>query len=580
VATVATRPGWNHTKLRLALIGIVMLLAWGVVAWRLVQVQVVLAPEVADKGLQQRLVVEKLAPQRGKIFDRNGDLLAMTVEAESLFAVPAQVEDPLWVAQQFGSLLSVDPDVLYERLTSDKDFVYIKRQVDASVADELLALNVKGVYSLPEPAREYPAGPIASHVVGFVDIDGVGQEGLEIVYEDGLRGVPGQARLERDANNIPIPQGDNDIVPAIPGTDLNTTIDLPLQYKAQQFCEEAIQKPVLAESCWVVVLEVETGEVLALTGAPAFDPETRTSNDGSPFSNFAVRGVYEPGSTQKLITVAGALEEGTVSIDTQFLGIADVLEIKEGACESDDDEIQGCYRDFDEHETVDMTVEEIFVQSSNVGTITVADTLGQDKLVEYIKAFGLGETTGIDYGAEASGILNFAAGCETCWASGAIGYSVAVSPVQMAAAYAAIANDGEWITPHIVSSVTDGSGKTDVAGIETRQVVSPETAALMRYLLAGVVDVGTGTSAAVDGYRVGGKTGTANKLGDDGRYTEATRASFVGMAPIDDPKVVVAVLIDSPAHKYRTGGASAAPVFSKVMEQALHRLGVTPDGNE
>jgi cell division protein FtsI/penicillin-binding protein 2 len=227
-----------------------------------------------------------------------------------------------------------------------------------------------------------------------------------------------------------------------------------------------------------------------------------------------------------------------------------------------------------------MTVEEIFVQSSNVGTITVADTLGQDKLVEYIKAFGLGETTGIDYGAEASGILNFAAGCETCWASGAIGYSVAVSPVQMAAAYAAIANDGDWITPHIVSSVTDGSGKTDVAGIETRQVVSPETAALMRYLLAGVVDVGTGTSAAVDGYRVGGKTGTANKLGDDGRYTEATRASFVGMAPIDDPKVVVAVLIDSPAHKYRTGGASAAPVFSKVMEQALHRLGVTPDGNE
>ncbi len=580
MATVATRPKWDPAKARLALIGVVMLLAWGVVAWRLVQVQVVTAPEVADKGLQQRLVVEELAPQRGKIFDRNGDLLAMTVEAESLFAVPAQVEEPRWVAQQFGTLLGVDSEALYERLISDKDFVYIKRQVDSAVADELLALNIKGVYSLPESTREYPAGEIASHVVGFVDIDGVGQEGLEIVYEDGLRGVPGQARFERDANDIPIPQGDNDIVPAVPGVDLNTTIDLPLQYQAQQYCEEAIREPVLAQSCWVVVLEVETGEVLAMTGAPAFDPDTRTAEDGTPFSNFAVRGVYEPGSTQKLITIAGALEEGVVEIDSQFFDIADVLEIKEGACESDEDEIQGCYRDFDEHETVDMTVEEIFVQSSNVGTITVAETLGQDKLVEYIQAFGLGQPTGIDYGAEASGILNFAAGCETCWASGAIGYSVAVSPIQMAAAYAAIANDGQWITPHIVSSVTDATGETAVAGIETHQVVSPETAELMRYLLAGVVDVGTGTSAAVEGYRVGGKTGTANILGEDGHYTDATRASFVGMAPIDDPKVVVAVLIDSPAHKYRTGGASAAPVFSKVMEQALHRLGVTPDGKE
>lgn len=580
MATIAARSRWNPTKVRLALIGIVMILAWGVVAWRLVQVQIVLAPEVADKGLQQRLYVEELAPQRGKIFDRNGDLLAMTVEAESLFAVPAQVEEPLWVAQQFGTLLGVDPEILYERLTSDKDFVYIKRQVDGAVADELLALDVKGVYSLPESTREYPAGQVASHVVGFVDIDGVGQEGLEIVYDKSLTGVPGQARLERDANNIPIPQGDNDIVPAVPGTDLNTTIDLPLQYQAQQACMEAIEKPVLAESCWVVVLEVETGEILAMTGAPGFDPETRTTSDGSPFSNFAVRGIYEPGSTQKLITFAAALEEKKVQIGTIFPDIADVIELKEDACESDDDDIQGCYRDFDEHETRDMTVEEIFVQSSNVGTITVAATIGEDKLVEYIKAFGLGETTGVDYGAEATGILNFAAGCETCWASGAIGYSVAVSPLQMAAAYAAIGNDGVWTTPHIVSSKTDAEGMTEPTETATRQVVSPETATLLRYLLAGVVDVGTGSNATVDGYRVGGKTGTANKLGDDGRYTEATRASFVGMAPIDDPKVVVAVLVDSPAHKYRTGNTGAAPVFAKVMEQALHRLGVTPDGTE
>lgn len=579
MAVVTVRRGINPQRVRLALIGIVLLLAWSVVAWRLVQVQIVMGPEVAERGLQQRLVSNPLPPQRGKIFDRNGDLLAMTVESESLFAVPGQVEEPLWVAQQFGTLLGVDPDVLYERLTSDKDFVYIKRQVDADVADELLALNVRGVYSRPEPTRAYPAGDVASHVVGFVDIDGVGQEGLEIIYEDGLRGIPGSELYERDKDNVPIPQGMSEIVPAVPGVDLHTTIDLPLQYQAQQACIGMVETAA-AEGCWVVVLEVETGAVLAMTGAPAFDPETRQASDGSTFSNFNVRGIYEPGSTQKLITVAAALETGAVQVGTIFPDIADVIELRDGACESDDDNIHGCYRDFDEHETMDMTVEEIFVQSSNVGTINVAEVLGEERMVDYIKSFGLGAPTGIDFGAEATGLLNFAAGCETCWASGAIGYSVAVTPLQMAAAYAAIGNDGIWTTPHIVSSTVDAQGATEIAGIETRSVVSPETAVLMRELLAGVVERGTGQNGQVDGYRVGGKTGTANKLGEDGRYVEATRASFVGMAPIDDPKVVVAVVIDAPSHEYRTGGASAAPVFAQVMEHALHRLGVTPDGLE
>ena len=225
-----------------------------------------------------------------------------------------------------------------------------------------------------------------------------------------------------------------------------------------------------------------------------------------------------------------------------------------------------------------MTVAEIFTRSSNVGTIKVAEKLGQRRLIEYIEAFGLGTKTGIDYTVEAAGILNFAAGCETCWSSAAIGYSVAATPLQMAAAYAAVGNDGIWITPHIVETKTDDDGETQVGGIQTRQVISSGTALLMRELLASVVEKGTGQAAAVTGYRVGGKTGTANKLGPDGRYTDETRASFVGMAPVSDPKVVVAVVLDSPAWEFRTGGASAAPVFAEIMEQALHRLGVTPDG--
>ena len=574
----------------MSLIGLVVIAAWLGMGYRLFEIQVVRAPELAEQGLSQRLVTREMAPQRGKIYDRNGNLLAMTVESQSLFAVPDQVDEPVWVSQQIGGLLGVDSQALNERLTGDRDFVYIKRQVDGVTAQQILDLGMKGVFAHPEPTRVYPAGEVAAHVTGFVNIDGDGQEGLELVYDEQLRGTPGHAEYERDLAGRVIPQGYTNIVPAIPGLDLVTTIDLPLQYQAQESCLDALDRTG-GESCWAVVLSVETGEILAMVGAPVFDPATRQTIDPTCadaedpgtchlFSNFVVRGIYEPGSTQKMITFAAALEEGTVKVGTLVEDVADEYELLEGACDSGEDDVHGCYRDFDEHNTEDMTVAEIFIASSNVGTIRVAEELGERRMIDYIEAFGLGSATGVDYSAEASGILRFDAGCQTCFASAAIGYSVAATPLQMAAAYAAIGNDGVWTTPHIVKSQVDAEGETEVAGIETHKVVSPGTALIMRELLAGVIEEGTGVNAAVDGYRVGGKTGTANKLGADNRYTDETRASFVGMAPIDDPEVVVAVMIDSPDYDYRTGGLAAAPVFSEIMEQALHRLGVSPDGRE
>ncbi len=570
------RAAFSSATVRLGLFLVALLLAWGGMALRLVHVQVVQAAELSEMGLSQRLVSEELAPQRGKIFDRQGDLLAMTVEAQTLYAVPGQVTEPLFVAQQVGGLLGADSDTLMDRLTSDKSFVYIKRQVDPKVAQVVMDLELDGVYTLPEASRVYPAGVSGSHVVGFVNIDGDGQEGLELSFDDLLRGEPGHAIFERDRRGRAIPQGRSEITPAVPGSDLVTTIDLPLQYEAQGSCNEALERTGGTE-CWVVVLAVETGEILAMTGAPGFDPATRQSADGSGFSNFIVRGIFEPGSTQKLITVSAALEEGVVSVDTLFEQVGDTLELREGACKRDDDDIHGCYRDFEEHEAADMTVSEIFTKSSNVGTISIAEKLGQARLIEYIEKFGLADPTGVEYNAEASGLLNFAAGCETCWASAAIGYSVAASPLQMAAAFAAVANDGMWVQPHLVASIVDSQGAMTLTEPESRRVLSVGTAMVMRDLLAGVVEGGTGRGAEVPGYRVGGKTGTANKLGEDGRYTTATRASFVGMAPIDDPKLVVAVIIDEPSHEFRTGGLAAAPTFAAVMEQALHRLGVTPD---
>jgi len=583
----ADRAGKGSGRGRVALIGVVVIAAWLGMGYRLFEIQVVRAAELAQEGLSQRLVTKEMAPQRGKIFDRNGNLLAMTVDAQSLFAVPDQVTEPLWVAQQVGGLLSVDQDTLYHRLTSDSDFVYIKRQVDGVLAQQILDLGLDGVFAHPEPTRVYPAGTVASHVTGFVNIDGDGQEGLELVYDDELRGVPGHAEYERDRAGHVIPQGHTNIVPAIPGVDLVTTIDLPLQYQAQKATQKCVET-TNAASCWAVVLDVETGEVLAMVGAPVFDPDTRQTLDPTcddaedpaacrAFSNFVIRGIYEPGSTEKMITVAAALQEGEVSVGTVIPEVSDELELLDGACRSGDDDVFGCYRDFDKHDTEDMTVRDIFTRSSNIGTIKIAEELGEPLLVDYIKGFGLGEKTGIDYSAEASGILRFDAGCQTCLASAAIGYSVAVTPLQMAAAYAAVGNDGVWNTPHIVRSKVDAEGETEIGGIETRKVVSPGTALLMRQLLASVVDDGTGRNAAVEGYRVGGKTGTANKLDENGRYTDITRASFVGMAPIDDPKVVVAVMVDAPDYDHRTGGLAAAPVFAEIMEQALHRLAVSPD---
>jgi cell division protein FtsI/penicillin-binding protein 2 len=583
-AKAATRP--DRSRVRVALIGLGLVVCLLGLAFRLFQVQVVQAEELAGQGLDQRLVTRDLAPQRGKIYDRNGELLAMTVEAQSIWANPTQIEEPLWVAQQIGGLLGLDSQELLTRLESDRDFVYLKRQVEPGMAEQILGLGVRGIYTHPEATRIYPAGSVAAHVTGFVDIDGNGQEGLEYMYDESLRGVPGKAVFERDLEGRIIPQGMTDIVPAVPGTDLNTTIDLPLQYQTQQACLSAVER-TSAGSCWVVVLDVETGGVLAMSGAPVFDPQVRQTLDERcdlavdptchAFKNFIVRGVYEPGSTQKLITVAAALEEGEVKAGTVIPQVADLLELRPDACRSADDDLFGCYRDFEEHQTANMSVAEIFTRSSNVGTILIAEMLGQDRLVSYIQEFGLGAQTGVDYSVEAPGMLNFEAGCETCWASAAIGYSVAATPLQMAAAYAAIGNDGIWTAPHIVASTTDVDGNEEVAGLETRRVVSEETAILMQQLLANVVDEGTGQAATVAGYQVGGKTGTANKLGEDGRYTEVTRASFVGMAPMNDPKVVVAVLIDAPSYRFRTGGAAAAPVFAQVMEQALHRLGVAPD---
>ncbi|HSL27509.1 MAG TPA: penicillin-binding protein 2, partial [Acidimicrobiia bacterium] len=543
---------------RLALLGIGLCLAWVGMGLRLYQVQVIQAPALAEEGEDQRQTERQLLPQRGNIFDRNGDALAMTVEAMSLYARPQELAEPVFVAQQIGGVLGRDPNELLSELQSGAGFVYLRRQVELDLAEEVLALEIPGVYAHEEPKRVYPTGTIASHVVGFVNVDGVGSEGIEYEFEDQLRGVPGVVTFEQAPDGVPIPWAPSQTTPAVPGDDLLTTIDLPIQYSAEEACKLTLAT-TSASGCWIVALEVETGAVLAIAGAPAFDPSVRQGVDGQPFANFAVRGMYEPGSTQKLITVAGAIEEGVVGPDTVIGAVADRIELRPGACEDSTDDIFGCYSDFADHETSDMAVIDVFRQSSNVGTIKIAQMMTREQIARYLDLFGLGAATGLDYPGEADGLINLDPSCETCPLSAAIGYGVAVTPLQMASAYGAIGNDGVWVQPHILRATHGLNGQARQFEPASRRVVSDRTAYLMRQLLSQVVEAGTGISAQVPGYEVGGKTGTADKLGDDGRYTDITMASFVGLAPIDDPKVVVAVVVDSPAYEFRTGGLAATP---------------------
>ena len=426
-----------------------------------------------------------------------------------------------------------------------------------------------GIYFLTEPKRVYPTGDLAAHIVGFVrEGDNVGLEGLELQYDTALTGRPGELLVERDPSGRAIPQGEYQVVPADPGSDLVLTIKTEIQYAAEQALAAALVRTG-AVSGSVVVLDPETGEVLAMVTLPSYDPNDRAAIEEDAIRNRAVTDVFEPGSTQKLVTISAAIEAGLVTPGTTF-DIPDKIEIQDTV-----------FKDSTVHAGT-LTIADIVAYSSNLGTILVGELLGARLLHTFMSAFGEGSTTGIDFPGEAAGTLSPPEDwcLTTCLAGTSIGYHVAVTPLQMATVYATIANDGVWVQPHLVREIVDGAGTRTAMTAQERRVVSETTASEMRAMLALVVDQGTGSLASVTGYRVGGKTGTTEKYLTDSQVysTDQVVASFIGMAPIADPKVVVAVVLDSPVND-ASGGQGAAPVFSAVMLAALNQLGVPPDGH-
>jgi cell division protein FtsI (penicillin-binding protein 3) len=574
-------PQWRVPDVRVALVGVAIVFAWLWVGVSLYRVQVVESGAWAEYGAEQRVRSREIPAPRGTIYDRSGQAIAMSVAATDVVANPSEISDPAGVAQVLAPLLAMDQSTLETKLTGDARYAMLTRRIDRVDALEIEKLmdelDIRGVYFRDQPARIYPSQNFASQVVGFVQADTlVGLEGLERLYDEELAGTPGYQTDERDPYGNPILQGDSEIVPAIPGVDIRTTLDPGIQIAAQEALALAVEESS-ATAGWAVVLDVGTGDVLAMATAPTFDLNDRTDVDRATFRNRVVTDQFEPGSTLKVLTIAAAIEEGLVTPDSEFT-LPATLEIAKKK-----------YSDVGRKEERVMSVRDIVAKSSNVGTITVQQLLGNELHWEYLNRIGLGRKTTSHIPGEVSGLLHPVKDwCDSvCGPSTGIGYRVNVTLLQMAAVFATVGNDGVWIEPHIIDEEIFPDGTRVTFQPIERPVFSEETARTMRELLAGVVEGGTGRRAAVEGYRVGGKTGTTQKyLEAEGGYSEtAVVASFIGIAPIDNPRIVVAVVLDSPsgeriegdrAVNLSYGGVSAAPVFAAIVKAAMHGLGVPP----
>lgn len=538
----------------------VSVLVFAVIGIRLVDVQGLGRERYARLGLDQRLQTIELAAERGSIFDRNGSDLAVSVQLQTVFADARVIDDPAAYAAQLAPLVGVDQAELTLKLSQpDKAFVYVARKVDDDVAALVRDLDLPGINFVPESARFYPSNALAGPLLGFVGTDNNGLAGLEAGYEELLAGTPGEVVVERDPQGREIPNGERSVKPSHRGDDLVLTIDQSLQYETERVLMEEVSA-VDAKAGTAIVLDVQTGDILTMAtveGATADHPARPAPADER---NRPVTDVYEPGSTNKVITIAGALEDGKVTPDKWYevpgqITVDDVV-----------------FKDEASHPTA-MTVADIVRESSNVGTIFIARELGQERFDAYLRAFGYGSLTGIGLPGESPGIvLPLDEYNDTSLASMPVGNGLAVTALQMLNVYGTIANNGATRPPRVVAAtIGDDGTRTDTPAAAPQPVVSPETAAAMRQMLEAVVADGTGTRAAIPGYRVGGKTGTARKP----PYTGAYVASFAGFAPADAPRLAAIVVLDEPGDSIY-GGEVAAPVFSRIMQYALRLERVPP----
>jgi len=498
----------------------------------------------------------ELPANRGRILDRNGLILASSVVAPSIWAIPEDMDRDPAKLQQLAQLLSMPITELNKKIQDeDKTFVWLKRQVDESVAQEIAALGIKGVYQRKEYKRKYPEGEAAAHVVGFTNVENIGQEGVELAFDKEMAGRPGSRRVIKDRLGRVV-EDVGEQVPPVDGRDLQLSIDSKVQFFAYQKLRDAVQINK-AKAGSVVVLDAVTGEVLALANYPSYQPEKRQNLSGEQLRNRAITDMFEPGSTMKPITVAAALEAGRVTPQT-------VIETGPGKYNI------GGFTISDTHNYGSLTVEGVIQKSSNVGALKISQRMSPREMWDVYTALGYGQKPQLQFPGAVTGRLRpWKTWRPVEQATMAYGYGLSASLFQMAHSYTAFAHDGRIIPTTMLKS------SEPAAGIK---VFSPQNAAAVRKMLQMAAGPGgTGQKAQTVGYSVGGKSGTAHKQVGKGYASNKYRSWFTGMAPIDQPRIVVAVMIDEPSAGQYYGGAVAAPVFSEVVQQTLRMMSVQPD---
>jgi cell division protein FtsI (penicillin-binding protein 3) len=568
------RLGNPRRRLRVAAVGCCALLL--VIAGRLTQLQGLQAAAYAHKAELQRLQTTALPAVRGSITDRSGAVLAVDVDARAVYADPFAVADKKRTAALLGPLLNIPASTLVRKMAGTGRFVYLARGLDPAVGTRVQALVTKddllGIGVLPERRRLYPSGPLASNVVGFTHFGDsdmlVGGGGIELTYDSTLRGVDGTRTLEADADGRPIPNAGQKEKDAVPGSGVRLTLDRDIQWSAQTAIAQAV-KQTSADTGTVVVMEPGTGNVLAMANAPGFDPNNVREASATDMGNLATSAPYEPGSVNKIITMAAAINEGLVTPATPVT-VPPTLRVGPRT-----------FHDAEAHGTEHLTVAGVLAKSSNIGTVEIAQRLGSPALAKALHAFGLGSPTGVNFPGESAGVLS----PESTWNQAQattipFGQGMSATALQMASVYATIANGGVRVTPRLVAATVspDGTTHPTMPSAGTRVVTAATASTVSRMLEQVTSSGGTAPLAGISGYRVAGKTGTANRVDPSCGCYRGYVASFVGFAPADNPKVVVEVVLDNPKQGH-FGGDIAAPVFAKVMSFALATEGAAPSGS-
>ena len=539
---------------------------FGLIIYRLVNIQYVFADKYKVEADYQHTGDYIIKSKRGKILDRSGIELASSLVEKTITANPRLIKDEDYVAEVIGGLLAIDKEEIKEKL-SDKErgFVYIARKIDTYTADKISSYGFEGIGIEDECKRFYPQNELASQLIGFTGTDNIGLSGLELGYEELLRGIDGRYRAEKDVFGKIIEADEESYTAPIPGSDIVLTIDSGLQFFTENKLKEAAEQ-FQAPKAICIVMNPKTGEIYAMAQYPTFDLNNYSDYSQEYFNNFGISFTYEPGSTFKIVNISSAIDGGFVGPD-QLFHLAPTIKVGDRI-------IKETHRTYG----IDYTVRDIIKYSSNIGAVTVALTMGSENYYNNIIKFGFGSTTGINIPGEEKGIVaDYKTWPASTIGAVAIGQSISVTPIQLLRAASVIANGGYLINPYIVKEIHQNNGSVEkIIPDEGLRIISSMAADSVRDMMLEVVEDGTGKRAGIDGILVCGKTGTAQKANKSGiGYSEGrVITSFIGFAPYEDPEIACVVIIDEPQGNEEEiwGGTVAAPLFSQIVEFALKKV--------